>query len=471
MNIKQLYNCDFIEEDYCVCRLFLNQGNSIDLFELIIDLEAIDEVSEFKANHLHTYKPAGNISGITYTKFSKIDYPRGDCSNWATHVLVGVKCKEDNSSIDRFYELYCSDDLGEEANFYSQSVGNTYDGFATWTGVYYQQNDKTFLATVSDHRTIEIDALADEEYPRKIYEGAYNGVHYIDTSSNEQKFICGNYDGCIVEVQSKTHKIKKTINWNVNNTVQLRTNWVWKTVYLTDNCFISCGYDGRCISTYINENKRTIDIKCLIEVNEKLLDFCVSKNYNKIYVISEKGWLYTVQYKTNDDGSVIYTSEYKKDKIINEDNIKLRTITINEDEDTPVLFYNIGGNQGHIKKYTVSADLSSTQEFVDIQGDKFTTDIENNGQKLKKHLYVRHMRFVKLDKFDEDLHCLIAVGDLHKSGHVVISGYGKDTAGTLDKTRMNVHCSISIGGQINDFTVTEHEDGYVLCSCSVLSVS
>lgn len=94
--------------------------------------------------------PAGKDNdSIKFTRFSECPD-----STVSASVLVGVSADSNHSSksvvdcgIKRFYQLRYSE--GEELpDRFTKGLGNDYDGFATWTGVFYTLNEKTFLASV-----------------------------------------------------------------------------------------------------------------------------------------------------------------------------------------------------------------------------------------------------------------------------------------------------------------------------------
>lgn len=473
LNIKDIYACDFVDGDCIVVRLFINICSKIDLFEIVIKKDDANSPDLYKAHLLYRYDPANENnetdSKAEYTKFSPISIPNKDYKDFDTRVLVGIKVGRPYNNFYRFYELYCSNvedpkkaTTENKKAIATENVGNTYNGYATHAGVYYKLDNigRRFLATVSDYRSIEIDCIGDEEYPKKTHYGAYNGVHYIDCSSDCNRMICGNYDGYVVELEKLTpsRRSGRESKWVVANAFNLHSEWVWKTLYLNDKCFVSCGYDGRLILTSKFDNK--VETTYVINENEKLLDFCVSSKGNQIYVISESGFLYTVE-QTKNDRTLIILKKVDRKKILDDANIKLRTIAIDDNDNHPILFYNKGKNTlGHIIKYS---DESTHSDFINLNSDDFKMEVEKNEETETKYAYIRQMKFVKFDDFQEGYRCLIAVGDLHTKGIVLIADYATDSSGDTAFTKMTVHDSFTTEhGNINDFAVTKHGEKYVL---------
>lgn len=487
LNIRDIYACDYIEDEQVIIRFFINRCNRIDLFEFEVPPDEDKASAQYKAKLLDSYDPANtndtktpedihtksseiaNTNDIKtpkaiYTKFSEIAIPNSNYRNYTTRVLVGISVDNPHNNFFRFYELYCSD-AQNKFDVATENVGDKYNGYATHTGVYYNlknsnNNNRRFLATVSDYRTIEIDCIGEEDYPKRIHYGAYNGVHYIDTSSNEEKIICGNYDGYVVELVKDTQGRGKNSRskWVVADAMYLHKKWVWKTLYLNanDNYIVSCSYDGKFILT--SKSNAGIKTTYIINDDEKLLDFCINSNGDKIYVISESGTLHTIESSViNSEVTLTLTSSKK---IVNNSKSNLRTITMDDHDDHPVLFYNDGMDTlGHIIKYN---DDNEHSDFIDLDTDNFKTTIETNGQTVTKYAFIRNMGFVKFDDYKEDWRCLIAVGDLHKKGIVLIAGYDKDGSGDIDQTKMSVYDSFTVDGNINDFTITKYENEYIL---------
>lgn len=459
-NIKDIFVCDFDifeqdddddeNNDCIIVRLFINTGDKIDLFELE---ENKKEKSVYKAQLLHTYNPAG-IENPEYTKFSEISIPHDKYKDYNTRVLVGIKAKNNYSLISRFYELYCSDNLNSKVEAAVVNVGNKYNGYATYNGVYYQLDKYRFLSTVSDYRSIDVDCVNYEDYPRQSFFGAYNGVHFIDITSD--KFICGNYDGSIVEVQ-KVSKRRNTskFNFKVCNTFQLHRGWVWKSVYLDDegNYLVSCAYDGKFI--LLHKDGNSFQKTYVINVKEKLLDFCI--NGDMIYVVSNSGTLYEIRILKNDIDEISCVLQDAKPIVDDISNINLRAITIDKNDDKPLVFYNRGEDTlGHIIKF------GSHNDFIDLNTKEFVTEITKDGSTKNEYVFIRQMQFVELSQYQENLRCLIAVGDFNEQGIVLIGEYGYDTNGDLDYSKMNVNTLKKVDGKINAFTVTQYDDDYIL---------
>ena len=465
LNIRGIHACDFIEEGYIIVRLFINRCNKIDLFELVIQSdEDVDSIS-YNAHLLHSYDPANENSKTKvkaeYTKFSCISIPNKKYANFTTRVLVGIKVGKPYDTFYRFYELYCSNE--ENPVIATENVGNIYNGYVTHTGVYYQlaNSERRFLATVSDYRTIEIDCINDEEYPKRTHYGSYNGVHYIDSSSDCKRIICGNYDGYVVELENQTfgRGNNRRSKWTVSNTFNLHKGWVWKTLYLgvDGKYFVSCGYDGKFILT--SRFDQGVKTTYVINGDEKLLDFCISNKCDKIYVISESGTLHTIELTKGDKGPITLTLK-ESIPIVRSVGSNLRTIAIDDNDDHPVLFYNEGQDTlGHVIKYSGNNEHS---DFIDLNTDTFKEEVKKNGKSETKYAFIRQMRFVKFDDYKEGLRCLIAVGDLHTKGIVFIAGYTTDGSGDTDQTKMTVHDSLTVDGKINDFTITKYGEEYVL---------
>ncbi len=466
LNIRDIYACDYVENNYVIIRFFVNRCNKIDLFELEVPQNEDNTPDSYKACLLHSYDPANTndkkAPKANYTKFSEIAIPNSNYINHTTRVLVGISVDKPYDDFHRFYELYCSD-AQNKLDIATENVGNKYNGYVTHTGVYYNLKNikRRFLATVSDYRTIEIDCIGDEEYPKRTYYGAYNGVHYIDTSSDCEKIICGNYDGYVVELEKQIlgRGDNRKSKWIVSDAMHHHTKWVWKTLYLNanNNYIVSCSYDGKFILT--SKSDTDMQSTCIIKDDKKLFDFCISSNGDKIYVISESGTLHTIESSVSNSNTVTLMLKDSK-KIVNNPNSNLRTITIDDYDDHPVLFYNDGKDTlGHIIKYTHDNEHT---DFIDLNTDTFKTNIETNGQSVTKYAFIRNMGFVRFDDYKEDWRCLIAVGDLHKKGIVLIAGYDKDGSGDIDQTRMSVYDSITVDGNINDFTITKYKNEYIL---------
>lgn len=466
LNIRDIYACDFIDEDYIIVRLFVNRCNRIDVFELELQMDELPISTSFKAHLLCSYDPANENSKTNskaeYTKFSCISIPNGEYKSCSTRVLVGIEVNKPYETFYRFYELYCSDEPIPK-KIATENVGSKYNGYVTHTGVYYQlaNSGRRFLATVSDYRTIEVDCIGEEDYPKRTYYGAYNGVHYIDCSSDYVRIVCGNYDGYIVELekQSSGRRSNRKSKWGVSNSLKLHKGWVWKALYLDKEgkYIVSCGYDGKFILTSKTDNDITTSY--VINADEKLLDFCISKNNSKIYVISESGTLYTIELTQTDNG-IITLHLNDSDSIIDSASGNLRTIAIDDNDDHPILFYNEGQDTlGHIVKYSGKHIQS---EFVNLNADAFKAEINKNGKSETKYAFIRQMRFVQFEDYSEDCRYLVAVGDLHTKGIVLIAGYTTDSSDDIDKTKMIIHDSREVDGKINDFTVTKYGEEYVL---------
>ena len=403
--------------------------------------------------------PAGKANNsIKFTRFS--EYPDPDVS---ASVLVGVNVDSYHSSnsvsdhqIKRFYQL-CYSECVELPDRLTKGLGNDYDGFATWTGVPYILGNKTYLASVSSKRTVEIDCISDEEIPKRIYAGAYNGVHYID-SSQKERIICGNYDGNVVCLKSSMqyksgheHEV-----WKVENVFRLHENWVWKCVFLSETQILSCGYDGKLWLTETLSGKRT----CLLnKEGEQFLDFCIDSSDN-IWSISHNK-LFFVQ-KTGENWATMAIEEFNNLKA---DKKYFRTIAIDqvstdnaEKDDLPILFYNEGqGSQGHIAKLYNRRDGFGLVDLIDMTQPSFKYETIVSGKIKTTYAYIRHMRF----------HCfngkkrLIGVGNIGEEGLFFISKYsGENEEITGRMSVEGIH--ISGFGEINDFTVTESKNGYVL---------
>lgn len=442
---------DYDIEDIFACDnfLFVNLVYKIAVFK-ILDTSGHIVFCDF------IYPAGKDNDSIKFTRFSECHVTNGFAS-----VLVGVNADRYRPSkntsdrqIKRFYQIFYSEDE-EQPDRFTKGLGNDYDGFATWTGVFYTLSDKTFLASVSSRRTVEIDCISDEEIPKRTYAGAYNGVHYIDINGGDQKkkrIICGNYDGNVVCLKSsvryngsQAHEV-----WKVENVFHLHENWVWKCVFLSETQILSCGYDGKLWLTDIQSEKRI----CLLnEEGEQFLDFCIDRCTDTIWVIS-KNKVFCVK-KTGDEWDQKTQTTIDSFKNLNTEKICFRTIAIDQlstddakKEDTPILFYNDGkGGEGHI----VMINAPRKMDFLDL------TSYNNNKIYSVDNPYIRHMRFHSFNGKRR----LIGVGNVGKCSLFFIAKYAGDNEQIVGRMVIE-SIETSQFGEINDFTVTESEKGYVL---------
>lgn len=455
-NHNKAFDFDTDIEDIYACGkyVFINLEYKIAVFEIICDP---DIMLRFKT---YIYPAGAENEGVQYTKFSEIPVEKG-----ASCTLVGVKAEDNRGgdkssslhSLKRFYQLYYSE--YEDVDKLTKSIGNDYDGFPTWTGVFYQFAGKTFLASVSDGRTVEVDCEGEEEFPKRIYPGAYNGVHYIDIMNMDSEgatIICGNYDGMVLCIKYNCNRTES--RWFVDNVFTLHRDWVWKCISLDSSHFISCGYDGKLWLVDTSSNSKELLIN---KEGEKLYDFCFDNDNNNIWLVSEHK-LFLVQ-KTD--------SGWKKGAVCDLASIEsyycFRTIAIDNVGDSeaktdnmPVLFYNEGkGKQGHIAKVIFDTECSQYRlkaDFIDLTDSAFSEEVEENGEKKTNCLFIRHMRF-------QEFHgskCLIAVGNIGSSGTLLVAKYNDNA--NEDASRMKVVYHRKIGKQINDFTVTFNNGEYII---------
>lgn len=449
------FDTDIADIYACGKYVFINLKFKIAVFEIISNPIII---LQFK-----TYIfPAGAANaGIQYTKFSEMPVEKASAC-----ALVGVKTEDNRGSSDkspsqhslkRFYQLYYSET--EDANKLTKNIGNDYDGFPTWTGVYYQFGGKTFLASVSDGRTVEVDCEGEEEFPKRVYPGAYNGVHYIDIMNSDTKgttIICGNYDGMVLCI--KYNYVQGESRWFVDNVFVLHKDWVWKCVSLDSSHFISCGYDGKLWLVDTSSNSKELLIN---KEGEKLYDFCFDNDNNNIWLVSEHK-LFLVC-KTD--------SGWKKGEVCKLADVEpyycFRTIAIDSVCDSeekidnmPVLFYNEGkGKQGHIAKVNYDAEGKKYRletDFIDLVAPDFSEKVEENGEKKTNYLFIRHMRFHNFNGRKR----LIAVGNIGSAGFILVAKYTGDSE--KDASHMDIVYYQKIGKQINDFTVTLNNGEYII---------
>ena len=449
------FDADIADIYACGKYLFINLEFKIAVFEIISDTTII---LQFKTYII----PAGKQNaGIQYTKFSEMPVEKSSAC-----ALIGVKTDDNRSgsdkstsqhSLKRFYQLYYSET--EDANKLTENIGNDYDGFPTWTGVFYQFAGKTFLASVSDGRTVEVDCEGEEEFPKRIYSGAYNGVHYIDIMNVDFEgatIICGNYDGMVLCIKCNYNQDKS--HWFVDNVFVLHKDWVWKCVSLDSAHFVSCGYDGKLWSVDTNNNTKEL---LLNKEGEKFYDFCFDTDNNDIWIVSEHK-LFLVRKKN---------SRWKKGIVCELANIEpyycFRTITIDsagsseeKTDNMPVLFYNEGkGKQGHIAKVNYDAESKKYRletDFIDLAAPDFSEEVEENGEKKTSYLFIRHMRFHNFNGIKR----LIAVGNIGGAGFILVAKYTGDSE--KDAAHMDVVYYQKIGKQINDFTVTLNNGEYII---------
>ena len=443
-DIADIYACGkyvFINLEFKIAVFEIVNGNTIQL--------------QFK-----TYIfPAGDENNsVQYTKFSEMPTESSSAC-----VLVGVKAggneenKASEHSLKRFYQLYYSEN--EAADKLTKGVGNDYDDFTTWTGVFYKFSGKTFLATVSDGRTVEVDCEEDEEFPKKIYPGAYNGVHYIDimnANDSGATIICGNYDGMVLCIRCDIGS--KNNNWYVDNVFTLHRNWVWKCISLDPSHFISCGYDGKLwlVDTSVNSKELLLN-----KEGEKFYDFCIDKDNNSIWIVSEHKLFHVGKNDlTWQNGSICELEGIKPYYCFR--TIAIDSVSCDDEkmDNMPVLFYNEGtGKQGHIAKviyYKEGGTYRLKTDLIDLEDKEFSEEIEENGKKKINYLFIRHMRFHNFNGRKR----LIAVGNIGNKGVLLIAKYNGDNED--DASRMSVVYYKKIGKQINDLTVTQDNGEYIL---------
>lgn len=189
---------------------------------------------------------------------------------------------------------------------------------------------------------------------------------------------------------------------------------------------------------------------------EQFLDFCVDRRNNIIWVISKSKLFYV---EKNGDGWKAET--VNQFKSLKTKRINFRAIDIDQadpDDDCPVLFYNEGqGAQGHIAKLYNGRDGFSLRDLFDMTSPCFKHETAVNGEIKSSYAYIRHMRFHSFNGKKR----LIGVGNLGNAGLFFISKYSGENEEITG--RMSVEgIQTSIFGEINDFTVTESENGYVL---------